>query len=228
MPTPVLVNGPIGGVRFFSDATPFIADCRLVFALSELAPELVELGVSQVRFSGAYVYRVKTTGSGRLSLHAHGLAIDVHDIWFGSERLNVKMNYTRGLGRECQPGLPRLNEVVCRVRQRGLFKELLTPDDNADHRDHFHFGLAPLPGEVPPEPPPVVLRQPVRKAPAVSPKAAGAAKPEPVPAREPAPDADEIAPIENDAPAPAPAPEATERPGSLPEMKPADSDAAAP
>ena len=162
--TPVLVNGPIGGVKFFSDATPFIADCRLVLALSELAPELAEIGVSQVRFSGAYVYRVKTTGSGALSLHAYGLAIDVHDVWFGAERLNVKVNFTKGLGRECQPNLPRLNDLVCRVRERRMFKELLTPDDNADHHDHFHFGLAPLPNELPPEPPPIVLRKPVRTA----------------------------------------------------------------
>jgi hypothetical protein len=165
--TPVLVNGTIGGVKFFSDATPFIADCRLVVALFDLAPELVEQGVSQVRFSGAYVYRVKTTGSGRLSLHAYGLAIDVHDVWLGSERLNVKVNFTKGLGKECQPGLPRLNTLVCRIRERRLFKELLTPDDNADHHDHFHFGLAPLPNEIPPEPPPVILRKPTRKAPSV-------------------------------------------------------------
>jgi hypothetical protein len=161
--TPVLVKGAIGGVKFFSDATPFIADCRLVLALSEIAPELAAMGVTQARFSGAYVYRVKTTGSGRLSLHAYGLAIDVHDVWFGSERLNVKVNFTKGLGRDCQPNLPRLNNLVCHIRERRLFKELLTPDDNADHHDHFHFGLEPLPGEIPPEPPPVILHKPVRK-----------------------------------------------------------------
>ncbi len=168
--TPVLVNGAIGGVKFFSDATPFIADCRLVLALSELAPELAAMGVTQARFLGAYVYRVKTTGSGRLSLHAYGLAIDVHDVWFGSERLNVKVNFTKGLGRDCQPNLPRLNNLVCHIRERRLFKELLTPDDNADHHDHFHFGLEPLPGEIPPEPPPVILHKPVRKIEAVLPR----------------------------------------------------------
>jgi hypothetical protein len=164
VPTPILVKSDVGGVHFFSDGMPFIADCRLVLALTELGPELAALGVSQMRFSGAYAYRYKP--SGRLSLHAHGLAIDVHEIWFGGERLSVRKDFARGLGRECAPGMPRLNELACRVRQQHLFKELLTPDDNADHYDHFHFGLAPLPGELPPEPPPVLLRHPTRKAPA--------------------------------------------------------------
>ncbi len=126
----------------------------------ELAPELEAQGVTQVRFSGAYVYR--TRRSGTLSLHANGLAIDIHDVWFGSERLSVKKDFARGQGRECRPGMARLNVLACRVREARLFKELLTPDDNADHHDHFHFGVARLPGEVPAEPP-VILKQPVRK-----------------------------------------------------------------
>ncbi len=209
VPTPILVQSDIGNVHFFSDGRLFVADCRLALALAELAPELSALGVTQMRFSGAYVYRNKR--SGRLSLHAHGLAIDVHEIWFGAEQLSVKKDFARGLGRECTPNMPKLNELACRVRAHRLFKELLTPDDNADHYDHLHFGLAPLPGEVPPEPPPVVLREPTRRAPA--PTAAAT---------------EEVAPLEDGVPAlkqeqktkPAPAPHHDEVPGSLPEEIP--------
>jgi hypothetical protein len=221
--TPVLVKSTIGSVRFFSDVTPFIADCRLVLALSELAPELEAQGVTQVRFSGAYVYR--TRRSGTLSLHANGLAIDIHDVWFGSERLSVKKDFARGQGRECRPGMARLNVLACRVREARLFKELLTPDDNADHHDHFHFGVARLPGEVPAEPP-VILKQPVRKAPPLPTKATrskqagedeiaplddglpGASAEEPAAPEEPAVDAhDEHVPE-------------VQHPGSLPEILP--------
>ena len=230
--TPVLVKGPIGNVRFFSDVTPFIADCRLVLALSDLAPEFEAKGVTQVRFSGAYVYR--TRRSGTLSLHANGLAIDIHEVWFGSERLSVKKDFARGQGRECRPGMPRLNVLACRVREARLFKELLTPDDNADHHDHFHFGVARLPGEVPVEPP-VILKPPVRKAPELLKNAPGALR-KGKPQRSKQADPEEIAPLDDGLPGasveePAveaepeiephvePAPE-VEHPGSLPEILP--------
>lgn len=225
--TPILVKGPIGNIRFVSDAMPFIADCRLVLALSELAPELEAQGVTQVRFSGAYVYR--TRRSGTLSLHANGLAIDIHDVWYGSERLSVKKHFVRGQGRECRPDMARLNVFACRAREARLFKELLTPDDNADHHDHFHFGVARLPSEVPNEPP-LILGQPARKAPERPKAAPRQSKPAPhevPPAEAPAelapPSTNEPEPSAHDEPAneahEAPPP-AAEHPGSLPEILP--------
>ncbi len=225
--TPILVKSPIGSVRFFSDVTPFIADCRLVLALSDLAPELEAQGVTQVRFSGAYVYR--TRRSGTLSLHANGLAIDIHDVWFGSERLSVKKDFARGQGRECRPGMPRLNLLACRVREARLFKELLTPDDNADHHDHFHFGVARLASEVPVEPA-VILKQPVRKAPEAPKKAPPELQRKKAP---PAKEGEEIAPLDDGLPGASPEepaaadehehgdpPALEQQPGSLPEILP--------
>jgi hypothetical protein len=43
-----------------------------------------------------------------------------------------------------------LNRLACSFKSTGLFKELLTPDYNADHHDHFHLAIEPI-GE-PPEP----------------------------------------------------------------------------
>ncbi len=144
--TPVLLTAPLGGVRFrATDGRRFEADCRLVLALSEIAPELRALGVSEVRYSGTYVYRNKR--SGRLSNHAYGLAIDIHALTIDGRVYDVKRDFARGEG--CSEDGTPLNRIACRVRARRIFPEQLGPDDNADHHDHFHFGLRPLDGELP-------------------------------------------------------------------------------
>jgi hypothetical protein len=143
--TPVRVEGTILGVRFFSlEKKPFVIDCRLALALSEIAEDLRALGVTEARYSGAYVYR--TSQPGRMSLHAFGLAIDLHEFKVNGEGLLVKAAFERGRG--CASELPLLNQLACRIRGRRLFHEQIGPDDNAAHYDHFHLGLRPLPEEV--------------------------------------------------------------------------------
>jgi hypothetical protein len=145
--TPIVVNGPIGGVSFYShERKALVMDCRLALALSEIADELRELGVTKARYSGAYVYR--TSHPGRMSMHAYGLAIDLHSFTFGSETFEVKKSFVRGQGSACKKSMPELNLVACRIRRHGLFKEQLGPDDNAAHKDHFHLALKPLPDEL--------------------------------------------------------------------------------
>jgi hypothetical protein len=161
--TPVVLAGPLHGLRFYApDKRPFLADCRLLLALDEIGPELTALGVTEVRFSGAYVY--KLTHPGRMSMHAYGLAVDLHAFHVRGTKLEVKRDFAHARGTACSAGLPTLNLLACRMRAHGVFKELLGPDDNAAHFDHFHVGLKPLPGEVAadlplPAPPP---RRPTR------------------------------------------------------------------
>jgi len=148
--TPVVVTGPIGGIQYFThEKKPMVTDCRLALALFEIAPELRALGVERVRYSSTYVYR--TSHPGRMSMHAYGLAIDVHAITFEKATLDVKSAFERGRGAACTAGMKPLNLVSCRIRGRGLFPEQIGPDDNAAHRDHFHLGLKPLPGELAPD-----------------------------------------------------------------------------
>jgi hypothetical protein len=145
--TPVVVQGPVGGIPYYTlERKPMVADCRLALALVRIAPDLEALGVTRVRFSSTYVYR--TSHPGRMSMHAYGLAIDVHAVEIGGAMLDVKKAFTRGRGATCSDGMAPLNLVACRLRNRGLFKELIGPDDNAAHHDHFHLGLKPLAGEV--------------------------------------------------------------------------------
>jgi hypothetical protein len=145
--TPVVVQGPLGGIPYYTlEKKPLVADCRLALALVRVAPDLQALGVTRVRFSSTYVYR--TSHPGRMSMHAYGLAIDAHAFEIGGAMLDVKKAFARGQGTTCTSGMAPLNLVACRLRSRGLFKELIGPDDNAAHHDHFHLGLKPLPGEL--------------------------------------------------------------------------------
>lgn len=139
--TPILVHGAIGGVNFWSSGGPMVVDCRMALVLLRVAPEFTALGITRARFSGAYVYR--TSKQGRLSLHAYGLAIDMHDVTTPDGTFSVKRDFARGIG--CTDDSPLLNRLSCRLRALGLFRELLTPDYDADHQDHVHLGLAPLP-----------------------------------------------------------------------------------
>jgi hypothetical protein len=119
-----------------------LADCRLVVALYWSSFDLAALGVRELRYSGAYVYR--NTRQGKPSLHARGLAIDVHAALVGRDVLTIERDFQRGLPDGCAPSSPLLNQVACRLRARELFRQLLTPDTNADHHDHLHLGVAPL------------------------------------------------------------------------------------
>src|SRR5690606_28457864 len=75
---PVVLESPVGGVHYWaSDRRPLLVDCRLGLALHRIGPVLRQHGIEKVRFSGAYVNR--TTRRGRPSLHARGLAVDIHD-----------------------------------------------------------------------------------------------------------------------------------------------------
>ncbi|MCE7892766.1 MAG: hypothetical protein DYH12_24190 [Sorangiineae bacterium PRO1] len=138
--TPVEVVGKINGIRYQSGTSTYmLADCRLVLALHRVAPVLSDLGVTTVRFSGAYSYRMSRVG--RLSLHAHGLALDVHEVQFGTSWQSVERDFARGLPDGCAAQSPLLNQLGCRLRATHLFKELLTPDYDADHHNHFHLEL---------------------------------------------------------------------------------------
>jgi hypothetical protein len=143
--TPVAIEGPIGGVRYWTvGAGPMVSDCRLALALARVAPELRSLGISAIRFSGAYSYRMARVG--RLSLHAYGLALDVHEVTANGSSYVVARDFRRGLVNGCAEDAPLLNRLACRFAQLRIFQELLTPDSNADHRDHLHVAIARAPG----------------------------------------------------------------------------------
>ena len=76
-------------------------------------------------------------GSGRLSEHAHGNAVDISGFRLEDGRLiDVKTFWGKG-GKEAK-FLKKVHSGAC-----DLFSVTLGPDYNAAHRDHFHMDMGP-------------------------------------------------------------------------------------
>jgi hypothetical protein len=158
--TPVTLDGE----RFTPRLTPRLGrppemDCQLAVALVEARPIFRQAGITQLDYSAAYDYRNRRH-SNRLSMHAAGLAIDVH-VFHGDDRAYVVARHfqrrrSAWLAPEVRPGWfndcvghPRtagartLRQLACRMRLDEDFRIILTPDDNRDHHDHFHIEARP-------------------------------------------------------------------------------------
>jgi hypothetical protein len=147
---PVEVMGPLGGVTYRTgrrDKT-LILDCSLVYSLALAGRYFVDEGLTSAVYSDSYERRF-VRGTTRWSKHSFGLALDVHR-WQSqrdpSLRLAVEDDYQTGLGRgrDCigHPGSERarsLRTLWCRLTRSELFRLVLDPDFDEDHRDHFHI-----------------------------------------------------------------------------------------
>ena len=153
--TPIQITGPIRGVRLIARGKPALMDCQLGHALARAAPQMLELGVTGLSFSGTYQYR-NVRGTQRLSGHAHGLAIDVHALQTGQGLLDVQRDYPKEPGRWGAAGRSRndvdtcvgdppaasgrlLRTLACQLRSDPVFALVMGPDDNYDHRNHLHL-----------------------------------------------------------------------------------------
>jgi hypothetical protein len=82
--------------------------------------------------------------------HLAGLAIDVAAlVKDDGERLEVRLDWRRGAGGStCRDDVSRapvseraseLHSLLCGIADAGIFQEILTPNHDAYHRDHFHM-----------------------------------------------------------------------------------------
>lgn len=154
---PVTVRLPLNDVAYFRpgsaepDETLF-ADCRLALALHTMADTLQERGIIAVVHFGVYRYRcIEGTDPCVLSQHAHATAIDLHEFrGFDGQTYNVETDWTISAdpGSTCSaPALSTrdalLHELACEWSATRLFNIILTPNYNAEHRNHFHLDLTP-------------------------------------------------------------------------------------
>ena len=161
--TPVrLVGSNLGPLRLvLLDRRPGgvmpVMDCELGRALLDAAAVFQAAGIRDLYFSGIYEYRTRRR-SKKLSEHAHGLAIDVHQFGTADGRVfDVERDFEQGVGEWPTPdqvacvGSPErsagrlLRQLACTLSASSAFREIITADDNSDHDNHFHIEAFPDP-----------------------------------------------------------------------------------
>ena len=154
---PVTVRLPLNGVSYFRPGSPepepsLFADCSLALALHAMAETLRARAITAVVHLGVYEYRcIGGTDPCELSEHAHATAIDLHEFRAADgQAYNVETDWTINPdpGSTCSvPVLGAkdalLHQLVCAWSATGLFNIILTPNYNAEHRNHFHLDLTP-------------------------------------------------------------------------------------
>lgn len=147
--TPVeILGGRLGSIRYrsFFGHDHMLMDCRLAVALQRASPIFRVNGVKEVLYSNFYSWR-NVDGTNRLSLHALGLAVDIHGfVARNGRRVMVESDYEKGLGRgrTCEGHAETwkarlLRDLACDLDASNLFGRILTPDYDHGHRNHFHI-----------------------------------------------------------------------------------------
>jgi hypothetical protein len=140
--TPVVIPAmELGGLKVVSvwKKGPQVMDCHLALGLATYGPKLVELGVSELRFSSIYrntLVRVNGQTKNALSRHALGLAIDVRSFVDNAGREAV-------VETDYNAADPMLLAIEQAVNDTGGFRTVLTPrNDPVSHHDHFHLEIS--------------------------------------------------------------------------------------
>ena len=160
---PVTAKMPINGVPYkvvggTNPRTTMFADCRIIKSLVLAAPSFRERGIAQVTDYGIYNYRcIGSVGTppncpNGISQHAFAMAIDlagftltdgafysVNDDWVIDPDAQETCEAPTVEGKD-----RFLHELICELKAAGIWNIVLTPNYNADHRNHFHVDLTPM------------------------------------------------------------------------------------
>ncbi|MCB9627115.1 MAG: extensin family protein [Sandaracinaceae bacterium] len=151
---PVRVEPVINGVsfRYVSNTAPtaLIMDCTLGPRLYQLTEIIKPLGMDEVIHIGIYNYRCigglpLSDPDCVLSKHSFGRAIDLYGFGLAGSTTEYTLldDWNITSGATC-PGAPTgaadtaLHTIACAMWSEGAFQTILTPNYNADHRNHFH------------------------------------------------------------------------------------------
>lgn len=127
-------------------------DCRLAVALLAWAPILRDAGVVRVEHYSTYRPGARVRGNGKVSGHAHALAIDAARFHLDDGRVLEVLEDWDERERGGDPCPVRrseddagriLRQVVCRAVERDIFQVVITPHHDRDHQNHVHLELVP-------------------------------------------------------------------------------------
>ncbi len=146
--TPVIITGAVNGLKLTPmwGRRPALMDCRFALLLHRIAPIVRRVGVDEFRYSGFYSYRY-VAGSGRLSRHGNGMAADIFEVRGPKGlRANVLKDWVKAKGHagDCVAGVTDrkgrvLRRLACALEYSGILFQVLTPDSDYAHRNHYHL-----------------------------------------------------------------------------------------
>ncbi|HSR96039.1 MAG TPA: extensin family protein [Kofleriaceae bacterium] len=152
---PIRLRGALHGVAAHSRVSRAhrarsekeLIDCRLALSLNDFAAALAVRDIVELEWSSAYRTKgeLGCTEKYRGQQHCAALAVDVTSFRKrDGSRLVVARDFHGKLGTlTCGAGAPVRNElwsIACDAAGRE-FQVVLTPNWNAEHRDHFHLEL---------------------------------------------------------------------------------------
>ncbi len=161
---PVRLQGPLRGVSIHSVLSPVerarssseILDCRLVLALDDFAGLVVQRGVVEIVHLSGYRPRSANGCTPKYDgkQHCGALAIDVATFKRSDGTvLQVERDFHGHIGlptcaATAGPSPPsaestELWSFVCESARRAIFHVILTPNFNAEHKNHFHLEITP-------------------------------------------------------------------------------------
>ncbi|MFO0681900.1 MAG: extensin family protein [Sandaracinus sp.] len=154
---PVRVQPLIGGVTYryttSTTASAMLMDCSLAPRLVQLSALVRQYDVVEIEHIGIYNYRCIGGGNPDTdgctpSMHAQARAIDLHAfITSDGTRYDVTDDFVITMRHDSCPmafsSEPDriLKEIACAMVEDRIFQIVLTPNYNADHRDHFHVDM---------------------------------------------------------------------------------------
>ncbi len=159
---PITVTTPINGLawRYVENAEPrpeLFGGCELIKSLAIAAPYLRRRDVVEVADIGVYNYRcIGGVGTppncpNGISQHAYANAIDLAGFTTSNGNYAsvltdwvIDDNAEQTCAAAAEPGADQfLHDVICELKGAGVWNIVLTPNYNADHRNHFHVDLSP-------------------------------------------------------------------------------------
>lgn len=160
---PIRFTGPLNGVSIHGGAAPAqratskyeIFDCRLALALHDFTAFLATRGVTEIIHLSAYRPQAENGCTARHVGEQHCAALAV-DVGYFKRRdgstLTVEKDFAGRVGQDTCSGrfgpsvaTPNATELwgfVCEAARRTTFNVILTPNYNAEHRNHFHLEVA--------------------------------------------------------------------------------------
>ncbi len=144
---PIKVDPYINSIAYTyynqSSPRPMYMSCELAAALHGLGDILKDYNIVEVLHIGTFNCR-KISGKDKLSQHSYARAIDIWGFVDASgERYVLEDHWEHDTDTPQSPKAKVLYEIAQRMHNERLFHNILTPNYNAGHDNHFHVDLEP-------------------------------------------------------------------------------------